>query len=40
MTIQSEYKKGRGLFENVWIQPALLTAMLVILMAMSWRYVW
>jgi hypothetical protein len=39
MTIQSEYK-GRGLSENVWIQPALFTAMLVLFIAMSWRFVW
>ena len=39
MTIRSEHKGG-GLSDNAWVQPVLFIAVLVILIAMSWRYVW
>ena len=39
MTVQSE-PKGRGLSENVWVKPALFTAVILILIGLSWAYVW
>jgi hypothetical protein len=39
MTIPSEHKGG-GLFNNAWAQPVLFTAVILILIALCWRYVW
>jgi hypothetical protein len=40
MTIQSDNTEGRSLASNVWAQLALLTAVVVIVIAFAWQYVW
>jgi hypothetical protein len=39
MTMQSEHK-GRGLSKTVWVQPVLFTVVILILIAVCWKYVW
>jgi hypothetical protein len=39
MTIQSDITKGRSL-ANFWAQLGLLTAVVVIVIAFAWQYVW
>jgi hypothetical protein len=40
MTIQSDDTKGHSLADNLWVQLGLLTAVVVILIAFTWQYVW
>ena len=40
MTIQSDSTKGRGFADNFWAQLGLLMALLVIVIAFAWQYVW
>jgi hypothetical protein len=40
MTIQSDNTKGRSLADNFWAELGLLTAVLVIVIAFAWQYVW
>jgi len=40
MTIQSDITKGRSWASNVWAQLGLLTAVVVIVIAFAWQYVW
>jgi hypothetical protein len=40
MTIQSDNTKGRSLADNFWAQLGLLMAVLVIVIAFAWQYVW
>ncbi len=39
MTMQTEYK-GRGLANNLPAQLALLSAVAIVLIVISWYYVW
>jgi hypothetical protein len=40
MTIQSDNTEGRSLAANVWAQLGLLMAVVVIVIAFAWQYVW
>jgi hypothetical protein len=40
MTIQSDNTEDRSLANNVWAQLGLLTAVVVIVIAFAWQYVW
>ena len=40
MTIQGDNTKGRSLADNFWAQLGLLMAVLVIVIAFAWQYVW
>ena len=40
MTIQSDHTKGRSLANNFWAELGLLTAVIVIVIAFAWQYVW
>jgi hypothetical protein len=40
MTIQSDDTEGRSLADNLWAELGLLTAVVVILIAFAWQYVW
>ena len=40
MTIQSDNTKVPSLASNFWAQLALLTAVVVIVIAFAWQYVW
>jgi len=40
MTIQSDNTEGRSLAANFWAQLGLVTAVVVIVIAFAWQYVW
>jgi hypothetical protein len=40
MTIQSDNTKGRSFADNFWAQLGLLMAVLVMVVAFAWQYVW